>query len=116
MAHGHATSECQKAGLGPIAALIEHPTILPWAGSQSLSRYSACCDQVGTSMFLNPKLMHSETLRLNMTFAGMLSPLCKMAYPIPVGPKLTHNTDPRLISILLEPALEGLRIKVFCNA
>lgn len=52
----------KRAGLGLTAALSEHPTILPWAGSQSLSRYSACCDQVGTSMFLNPELIHGEPL------------------------------------------------------
>lgn len=52
----------KRAGLGPIAVLIEYPIILPWAGSQSLSRYPACYDQVGTSVFLNPKLTHDETL------------------------------------------------------
>lgn len=105
--------DAKRTGLDLTAALTEHPTILTWVGNRSVSRYSAYCDQVGISMFLNLKLIHGETLRLNVTFASTLSSLCKMAYPIPVGPKLTHNTDQRLIFILLEPFLEGLRITVF---
>lgn len=97
------------------------PRTLPWAGSQNLLKSPASCGQVGTSMFLDHDLIPGEALLIRLDFlqhseltlqANASNSLGREVVSL-VVPGLTHCTDPRPISILLEPALEGLRIRVW---